>query len=269
VLTRLFDLIGPSGVVISALLTLEGLFKLRRSVRLRARARRHPLEPWRWDQPWQLEMPDERLSLRGLLPQLLGALFLTAFMGGCAAGALIFLSRWSESSTTRFLCVMMALMLAVTIHSAFKFAREDKFAQLRQWRRWRRFGFLRLRLPRIPLALGTHAQVELAVPRALAALPPLQATLRCVRAVQVKTASGGDEPPKTYSSTLHEQHPRVEAGVITLELPPAAPGLSTWIARSEQLYWELRLQSVAPDASLDATFRLPIYTVPELSPPRD
>ncbi|HVG61307.1 MAG TPA: hypothetical protein VNA24_22295 [Hyalangium sp.] len=230
--------------------------------RMRALAKQHPLEPWLWDYPWQRELVDttpQLAAVAGLPMLLLFGLFL-----GAINVAVVFMGIGeSQFPMVPLLigCAFLALVdVAFIRYGILSFKRQ--MAELRQ-------GLLRLRLPQIPLALGTQPQLELVLPRGLPNLRRVKIVLRRVYERTVTTRSGNSTRIRTKSDIEYKQTLELEVRELRgtdglffeLDLPPAVPEASTALNGNPARVWEIEIAFTVPKVGTPTTFKLPVYFV--------
>ncbi|AKF85978.1 hypothetical protein MFUL124B02_19685 [Myxococcus fulvus 124B02] len=229
-------------------------------------AQRDLQEPWKWDHPWTLELLDDQNtravgSLFVLLFFVPGLLFMNImFIWGFVIGETSLPTFLLQSATILFIdaCLAQMLLLPASRHI------------LRRLRIKR----TRLRLPWIPLALGTRVPLEWVGPPAAAKLPSVTVTLRRIEERIMTTGRGKDRRIRIVRDLKYERSQRVETGTLrdtgrlsfSLDLPPPAPGLTTVLSPPRH-FWELHLTAKPRSGGdLDVTFLLPVYEVREALP---
>jgi hypothetical protein len=250
-------------LMVSATVTLGGLVGALLYLRLLSFSGKHPHEPWLWDYAWRRELKDEQLTrLLEHLPEQLGIGVLLALVNGVA---LLGFQVEEHPPTGLYLFAAFVLGLDGVLlwWKVRPFAR-DVLALLR-------YGRTCLRLPAIPLALGSRVQVELEVPRGLAGLTEVRAVLRHVRERQEQQRRGTGSKRRTVTVTVRDiDYERVqkvdlgpkERGTVVLELNlPKRPEAGTVLSTFPRRLWELQLTSEVPGLDLDVTFVLPVYAV--------
>ncbi len=251
----------------AAAMALWGAVQLPRTIRTQVRAWRHPHEPWHWDHAWRREMVDSKLSYSSLLGELALLLLLTVTMAALAGGGL-----WLALTSRHWPSQLAGGAFSLAILFGGFWRGQLQFARLfRRWRLRRRYGQLRLRLPRIPLELGTQARVELVGQHALPQLGRIRASLRRVRVTSQWEGSFVRDAEVTVHHLVEHEQVQVVAveasapdwsAAVMLDLPSPEPETSTWLGhRGHQVYWHLQLTSDVPARDLDTTFLLPVYWV--------
>lgn len=250
-------------LMVAVAVTLGGLVGGLLYLRLRSVSSKHPFEPWLWDYPWRRELKDEQLArLLGHVPHQLVVVILAVLFNGIVLAG--FSVEEHPPEWLYFLAVVVLAGDAVVFWRVVRPFLRDVLALLR-------YGRTRLRLPGIPLALGSRVQVELEVPRGLARLTQVRAVLRHVRERQEKQRRGTGSRRRTVTVTVrdidYERVQQVDLGqkengnvVLTLELP-TNPGAGSVLSASPRRLWELQLTSEVPGLDLDVTFVLPVYAV--------
>ena len=248
-----------------AVMVLVGAVRLLGSMAHRARASRHPHEPWLWDYPWRREMVDPRLSLSRLLLTLPGyLLFTTLTLAIC--GAPLVAAFWMAETGGRIVFGIITLLFCAPLLPRLW---KSLGPYLRRWAVVLRCGRMCLRLPGIPLVLGTRPEVELAFGRDVPQLTRARVTLRRVSERRLKaptefvarTTVRNVEDERAYDVTTEAPGPR-QGLFIPLELPPPEVAASTWMEDGLHIFWEVQLTADVEDMELDTTFRLPVYLVP-------
>lgn len=227
-------------------------------------ARSQPHAPWHWDHPWQRDLSDDQdtravgstLALLFFGP---GLLFTNvAFIWGFVIGKTPLSEFLMGGATLLLVDVCLAQMLVLP-------ASRNILRRLR-------FGRSRLRLPGIPLALGTRVPLEWVGPPAVAELPSVTVTLRRIQERLVTTGRGKDQRTRIVRDTKYERSQKVETGTLrdtgrlsfTLDLPPPAPNLTTVLSPPRR-FWELQITARRRSGlDLDVTFLLPVYDVREV-----
>jgi hypothetical protein len=228
---------------------LWGVVRIRRSLRRRDFARRYLEEPWRWDHPWRDEVTDTRLSVLSLLGTLPTPVILTVcllpfiIMGavGVIQASEVFLKAISGG---------VCLLTAFFLRAAWRAHAED----LHRWLVRLRYGRMLLRLPSLPLALGTRPQVDLVVAKDLTHLSRVRVTLRRVRGRLESRGSGKQRRTVTLRDIeyQHNQDIRFDAlgpghGLrFQLKLPPPKPQTSTVMGDSAWRHWEVQVTAEVP-----------------------
>jgi hypothetical protein len=241
---------------------LWGVVRFRRSRRRRDFARQHLHEPWRWDHPWRMEVADSRLSLLSLLGTLPGPLILTVSLAAfIVLGAVgVFLAH---GFPVKLLSGGVCLLCAWFLQAALRSHSED----LHRWLVRLRYGRMHLRLPTVPLALGTRPQVELAVRRDLPHLSRVTVTLRRVRGRRESRGTGKQRRTVTLRDVEYERTQNIGFDALGpgsglrfgLELPPPGPDTTTVMGAQAWRHWEVQLTAEVPGADLDTTFVVPVY----------
>ena len=245
-------------LVVGALVFLLAAFELVRWVNRLRLARKRPDEPWLWDGSWKRELRDQQPGrVAGML---LLCLIFSAFL------AVFHYLAFTEGISTKnlFLSFLLGAFLIAFDLALFKMLLKPTFLQVLALLR---FGRMRLRLPELPLTLGSRTHVHLLARPSLAPLTGVMVELRRVREWSEMRGSGKERRSTTVSQTEYSQKQRVDAAVlregkdllIPLELPEADPKSSTVLHGPRRCYWELQLTSKVPGVDLDVTFVLPIY----------
>ncbi len=263
--TTLLEAVALLVYAVLAAMMLSGVAGLLRSAWRRARAGRHPHEPWRWDYPWRRKMVDPRLSVSSLLLALPGQLLFTTLSLAICGGPL-FMVFWMWGTGGMIVFGVVTLLLCAFI---LPMLWRSLGPYLHRWGVLLRYGRMCLRLPGIPLALGTRPEVELAFGRDVPHLTRAQVTLRRVSERRIKDPTGllarttvrQVESERAYEVRTEAPGPR-QGMFIPLELPPPEVAASTWMEDGLQIYWEVNIASTGPGLDLDTTFRLPVYLVP-------
>ncbi|ATB43895.1 hypothetical protein CYFUS_009376 [Cystobacter fuscus] len=257
-LARLFRGTSAPVSVLGVLVFLCALFSLSRwGLRLML-SKKHPYEPWLWEQTWRRELHDQKLG------QFLVAwpisLFLLAFLS--VLHWLIYREAFSQGHVLpgALLALVLLLFDATIFMNVFRPTVLGTLALLR-------LGRMRLHLPGVPLELGTHCQVHLEAQPSLAHLSDVKVELRRVREWAETTGSGDERSTQLVTHIEHSHAYTVDAAALregrdlalTLELPEGGPEHSTALHASRRCYWELKLSSEVPGVDLDITFVLPVY----------
>ncbi|MFP2908849.1 hypothetical protein ACLESD_28115 [Pyxidicoccus sp. 3LFB2] len=244
---------------------LWGGVRFRRSRRRRDFARQHLTEPWRWDHPWHDEVTDTRLSLLSLLGTLpavvIGTVCLLPFIVG--SGAVVVMD---ERVAMKVIFGAMSLFCAWALYAIWNAESEA----LHRWLIRLRYGRMRLRLPTLPLALGTRPQVELVVAKELPHLSRVRVTLRRVRGRLERRGSGKKRRTVTLRDIEYQEGQDVRFDALgpgrglrfELELPSPEPQASTVMGDTAWRHWEVQITAEVPGADLDTTFVVPVYEVP-------
>jgi hypothetical protein len=208
------------------------------------------------------DVPTENLTRAVLLGHIPYLLFLLVLEGGFIA--MFALNVSDIRAGIDQLVFIVAFLGAIGVVSLLVGGEFVKYA--RRWDTLRRFGHLILRLPRAPLELGTHPEVELVVERELTNLSRFQVTLRQVRLHRETRGSGKKRRTVTIRKIEFEQGQELSVEAVgpgrnlpfSFELPaPELVDAFEYLGRAERR-WELRLVSKDPKASLDVTFLLPV-----------
>lgn len=229
--------------------------------RLRRLARAHRDEPWIWDRSWRRELLAE--NLRQVLKRLAPALLMLAILSGVLArGAqMLYLPGMPWVSLG-----MVGLILAG--NGLVLWSEREK---LRPLLSWIHFGRPRLRVPQVPLKLGTRCQLRLVVPPSarpnFARVAEAKAELRRVRQWSKSSGHGDERRSHTIRRTeyTHEQPLDVSALgvgkelVIELKLPEAGAANTSVLHGKVQCFWELHLTGDAPGRKLELCYLLPAY----------
>jgi hypothetical protein len=248
-----------AGAVLLALTGAAGGLRWRR---LSALARQYPMEPWRWDHPWRRELLDEQVST--VLSHTAGLMCLMPFIVVFNLG--FFTGVWKPEWP--LLSHLVAGVFFTLMHGAIIY--EFLIPYVAKVLALVRYGRTRLRLPQIPLALGTDAQVELVLPRGAAQLDRLRAELRRVRIEKVRRHTKTDTRTTTEwqcGMDVDAKDARQGESIsMTLVLPRAGPGNTTVLRGRRQCRWELHITSQVRGLDLDVSFLLPVYWLGELPP---
>ncbi|QSQ19144.1 hypothetical protein JY651_27770 [Pyxidicoccus parkwayensis] len=132
------------------------------SLRKRGFARNHLREPWLWDHDWRLEPEAAACRTRSLLAPFLLCAPAALLAGGFMVSGVVSTLDTSGGGA-RFLFLAIALGAGgVAQRWLWKTLCTPT---LRGWRGRRHFGVVRLRLPQVPLDLGTTERLEVLFPR--------------------------------------------------------------------------------------------------------
>lgn len=220
-------------------------------------SKKRPSEPWLWDRTWRRELIDQQLGqvvarwifgspFLGFLVLLHYIAYTTTFSQGHVAASI-------------FLALFILLFDTILFTQLVKPAALETLALLR-------FGRMRLRLPKVPLELGSRCKVHLVARPGLTSLPEVKVQLRRKRqwSVLPRSSKSGirtfTDAEYTHTQTVSAEALREGRDLaIPLELPEGGPEHSTVLNAEPHCFWELQLSSEVPGVDLDVTFVLPVY----------
>ncbi|OJH41432.1 hypothetical protein [Cystobacter ferrugineus] len=249
---------GAPFVVVGALVFLCALFSLSRWGLRFMLSKKHPHEPWLWEQTWRRELRDQQwVRLLVAWPILL---FLVAFI------AALHWMLYKEAFRQGHVLPGALLGLVLLVFDATIFMNVLRPTVLGTLALLR-CGRMRLHLPGVPLELGTHCQVHLEAQPGLTHLSDVKVELRRVREWEETMGSGDDQGIQLVTHIEHSHAYTVDAAALregrdlalALKLPEGGPEHSTALHATRRCHWELKLSSEVPGVDLDITFVLPVY----------
>jgi len=235
------------------LMLLASFADVRHWMHRRRQFQQHPNEPWLWERSWRRE-------LRPLVrwEDYLGPLLVILFLLGLTSSVLFSLYRFGG-------LILVSIAVAILLAVGFMAAAEGLFSKLRQMVRELRPGQPSLRLPEIPLALGTRSQLHVVARPGLPAVNTVTVRLRRVRERDERVGSGDQARTKVHRTIEYEREHAVDATALRegrdlplpLEWPDAGADNSTVWRGPLRCFWDLQLIFDGSDSS--STYRLPVY----------
>ncbi|MFY1832014.1 hypothetical protein ACN47A_39305 [Myxococcus fulvus] len=242
-----------------------GAVRMRRSLRLRAFAREHRAEPWLWDHPWTQETVAPQLATGPLLSPILGGLVIVGLLG--AFGYLAPEVLRPEGPEQQRLGGGF-MLLALTTFGLYAAWHVLLRAFYRRWKARRVFGRMSLRLPQVPLSLGSKDTVELLPEHDVPSLHSLTVTLRRVHLMTRTKGTGKNQRRVTARTIQHEDAQEFVFEGLRAERPLKIPltflitdaRSATWRQLGEEVSWELEVLGFTEQGkTLELNFRLPVY----------
>lgn len=229
-------------------IAVHGLRGLGRRAASRARAERHPGEPWWADYGW--DPREARFSaLARALKSVPGFLFVCLFLSpfnyfAFLSGEMPFVAIGVVALFDLFL----AIGGGVLIHGIL---------------RGLKYGSARFVFERFPFFLGGTLEGRMHSTRPIGAAS-IRIELRCVQEGYVTSGSGKNRSTRIVRYELHSQILDVEGGERVHEIPVTfeVPKVGDWATRlavPPPRYWEVEFSALTPGVDYRATFMVPIY----------
>ncbi|MCP3060158.1 hypothetical protein LXT21_15345 [Myxococcus sp. K38C18041901] len=242
-----------------------GAVRLRRSLRLRAFAREHRTEPWLWDHPWTQQTVAPQLATGPLPRPILGGLVIVGLLGAFWHLAPEVLSPHAPQQQRLGGGFMLLALTTCGLYTTWRFLLR---AFYRRWKARRVFGRVSLRLPQVPLSLGSQDTVELLPEHDVPSLHSLTVTLRRTHQVTRTKGTGKSQRRITTRTIQHEHRQELDFEGLRADRPLKIPltflvtdaRSSTWRQSDEEVSWELEVWGITEQGKrLAMNFRLPVY----------
>ena len=212
----------------------------------------NPREPWRWDHSWN------RYGSRDDSGRTIGRLAMFAIITTILLLPFNWVSFFSAESQTGFKVItgiFDVVVLGVAAWAVYLIVRRVKY------------GVGMLRFKRFPLLTGGEVEVMLERTGPLAALPEIQATLRCVQERYEVTRRRGKRQSRVVSYEVWSETRASEAGdgrqssgrnfVWRFTVPAGVAGTS--LSERPPRYWEVEIRAEMPGVDYRGVFLVPVY----------
>lgn len=240
--------------VCGALFALAGVFMIsngalglrlrRRTARFRAR---FGAEPWAWDHPWTPSGARDSAA-RSIATGLLFALFWWGLL--VPFNQLAFVQRVVPFPFTLVVGLFDTIGLAIVGHVIYLALRRAKY------------GASELRFTRFPYHLGEPLEAALVRRGALATIPALDVTLRCVQERYEIRHSGRNKSHVVVCYELWSERltiREVPGADFHLRFSPPDTAPPTRLSERPARYWEIEVSAETPGIDYRARFLVPIY----------
>ena len=132
-----------------------------------------------------------------------------------------------------------------------------------------RYGNSFLAYQEFPFALGDTLRARLRPPHHVSAIDQLTLTLRCVQETYVTTGSGDSRSTNVVCYELYknvatygrDRLAGLAGNEIPIEFRLPADQLSTSLAATPPIYWEIEARGKARGVDYEAVFLVPVYKV--------